>query len=163
MAGDDVRQEHTDLVVGREDLREALALARELYGFPETDPEPHRAGFESLVSDVDATPFLAIADGEVAGFIGFLISNAIGDSVGGGAFIVGLIVAGAAYMTGRGSKVGRAFIGLSAAAVAVVGVIYAFVGPGSAVIPSLVIAALSAGTFALLYLSASAKEFYARR
>jgi hypothetical protein len=97
------------------------------------------------------------------GFIGFLISNAIGDSVGGGALIVGLIVAGAAYMTGRGSKVGRAFIGLSAAAVAVVGVIYAFVGPGSAVIPSLVIAALSAGTFALLYLSASAKEFYARR
>jgi len=97
------------------------------------------------------------------GFIGFLISNAIGDSVGGGAFILGLIVAGAAYITGRGSKAGRAFIGLSAAAVAVIGVIYAFVGPGSAVIPSLVIAALSAGTFALLYLSASAKEFYGRR
>jgi hypothetical protein len=97
------------------------------------------------------------------GFVGFLISNAIGNEVGGGAFILGLIVAGAAYITGRGSKAGRAFIGLSAAAVAVVGVIYAFVGPGSAVIPSLVIAALSAGTFALLYLSASAKEFYGRR
>jgi hypothetical protein len=97
------------------------------------------------------------------GFIGFLISNAIGDSVGGGAFVVGLLVAGAAYLTSRGSKLGRAFIGLSAAAVAVVGVIYAFTGPGSAVIPSLVIAALSAGTFALLYLSTSAKEFYGRR
>src|SRR5688572_22985516 len=56
---------------GREDLREALALARELYGLPERDPEPYRAGFESLVNDVDATPFLAIADGEAAGFIGF--------------------------------------------------------------------------------------------
>ena len=56
---------------GREDLREALALARELYGLPETDPEPYRAGFESLVNDVDAAPFLAIADGEAAGFIGF--------------------------------------------------------------------------------------------
>jgi hypothetical protein len=99
----------------------------------------------------------------IFGFVGFLISNAIGDSVGGGAFILGLIVAGAAYITGRGSKVGRAFIGLSAAAVAVIGVIYAFVGPSSAIIPSLVIAALSAGTFALLYLSASAKEFYGRR
>jgi hypothetical protein len=97
------------------------------------------------------------------GFIGFLISNAIGNGVGGGAFILGLIVAGAAYITGRGSRSGRAFIGLSAAAVTVVGVIYAFVGPGSAVIPSLVIAALSAGTFALLYVSTSAKEFYARR
>jgi hypothetical protein len=97
------------------------------------------------------------------GFIGFLISNAIGNGVGGGAFLLGLIVAGAAYITGRGSKAGRAFIGLSAAAVAVIGVIYAFVGPGSAVIPSLVIAALSAGTFALLFLSTSAKEFYGRR
>lgn len=96
------------------------------------------------------------------GFIGFLISNAIHNGVGGGAFVLGLVVAGAAYLTGRGNRVGRAFIGLSAAAVAVVGVIYAFTGPGSAVIPSLVIAALSAGTFALLYLSTSAKEFYAR-
>jgi hypothetical protein len=99
----------------------------------------------------------------VFGFIGFLISNAIGNGVGGGAFVLGLIVSGAAYVTGRGSRAGRAFIGLSAAVVAVVGVIYAFKGPGSAVIPSLVIAALSAGTFALLYLSTSAKEFYARR
>jgi hypothetical protein len=97
------------------------------------------------------------------GFIGFLISNAIGDEVGGGAFILGLIVAAAAYLTGRGSRLGRAFLGLGAAATAVACVIYAFTGPASAVIPSLVIAALSAGTFAMLYLAASAKEFYARR
>jgi hypothetical protein len=97
------------------------------------------------------------------GFIGFLISNAIGNEVGGGAFVLGLIVAAAAYMTGRGSRLGRAFIGLGAAATAVACVIYAFTGPGSAVIPALVIAALAAGTFALLYLSASAKEFYSSR
>lgn len=57
--------------LGRGDFRDALALARELYELPDTDPEPHRAGFESLVNDVDATPFLAIADDEPAGFIGF--------------------------------------------------------------------------------------------
>lgn len=97
------------------------------------------------------------------GFIGFLISNAIGDSVGGGAFILGLIVLGAAYITGKGSAIGRAVIGLGSLATAVVGVIYMFTGPGSAFIPSLVIAALAAGTFALLYLTATARRYYSSR
>ena len=57
--------------LGRGDFRDALALARELHGLPDTEPEPHRAGFEALVNDVDATPFLAIADDEPAGYIGF--------------------------------------------------------------------------------------------
>ena len=96
------------------------------------------------------------------GVLGLLISREIGDSVGGGAFLLGLIVAGAAYMLSRGSSLGRAFIGLGAAATAVACVIYAFVGPGSAVIPCVVIGALAAGTFALLYLSDSAKEFYSK-
>ncbi len=55
----------------RDDVSEALALARELHGLPDSDPGPLRAGFASLVNDVDATPFLAIADGEPAGFIAF--------------------------------------------------------------------------------------------
>jgi hypothetical protein len=97
------------------------------------------------------------------GFIGFLISNAIGNSVGGGAFLLGLVVAGAAYATGRGSRLGRAFIGLGAAATAVACVIYMFTGPSSAIVPSIVIGALAAGTFLLLYASSSAREFYAGR
>ena len=56
--------------LGRDDFADALALARELYGLPDADAEPYRAGFESLVNDVDATPFLAVADGKAAGFIG---------------------------------------------------------------------------------------------
>jgi GNAT superfamily N-acetyltransferase len=56
--------------LGRDDFADALAMARELYGLPDTDPEPHRAAFEALVNDVDAIPFVAIADGEPAGFIG---------------------------------------------------------------------------------------------
>ncbi|MGH2385491.1 MAG: hypothetical protein ACRDGB_10660, partial [Candidatus Limnocylindria bacterium] len=55
--------------LGRDDFADALAMARELYGLPDADPQPHRAGFERLVNDPDATPFLAIADGEAAGFI----------------------------------------------------------------------------------------------
>jgi ribosomal protein S18 acetylase RimI-like enzyme len=57
--------------LGRDDFTEALSLARELYGLPEADPEPHRAEYDAFVNDPDAAPFLAIADGEPAGFIGF--------------------------------------------------------------------------------------------
>jgi hypothetical protein len=104
----------------------------------------------------------ALAGGLVLfGFIGFLISAAIGNSVGLGALVLGIIVGLSARVASRGNSIGRAVIGLGSAATAVVGVIYAFVGPGSAVIPSLVIAAMAAGTFALLYLSSSAKRFYA--
>jgi hypothetical protein len=94
------------------------------------------------------------------GLIGFIISNALDDSVGAGAFLLGLIVAGAARVASRGNSLGRAFIGLGSAVTAVAGVIYAFTGPGSAVIPCVLMAALAAGTFALLYLTDSAKRFY---
>jgi GNAT superfamily N-acetyltransferase len=57
--------------LGRDDFANALNLARELYGLPDDATEPHRARFESLVNDVDATPFLAIVENEPAGFIGF--------------------------------------------------------------------------------------------
>jgi ribosomal protein S18 acetylase RimI-like enzyme len=57
--------------LGRDDFGEALAMARELYGLPGGDAEPHRAHYDALVNDVDAAPFLALADGEPAGFIGF--------------------------------------------------------------------------------------------
>lgn len=57
--------------LGRDDLADALALARELYGLPEADPEPYRSAYDAFVNDPDAAPFLAIADGEPAGLIAF--------------------------------------------------------------------------------------------
>ena len=57
--------------LGRDDFTDALAMARELYGLPDADPEPFRPQYDALVNDVDAAPFLAVADGEPAGFIGF--------------------------------------------------------------------------------------------
>jgi GNAT superfamily N-acetyltransferase len=56
--------------VGRDDFANALALVRELYALPDTDPEPHREAFEALVNDPDATPFLALIGGKAVGFIG---------------------------------------------------------------------------------------------
>ncbi|MEO5986631.1 MAG: GNAT family N-acetyltransferase [Candidatus Limnocylindria bacterium] len=57
--------------IGRDDLADALALVRELHDLPDIDSTPHRDQFDALVSDVDAAPFLAIADGAPAGLIGF--------------------------------------------------------------------------------------------
>ncbi|MGZ8474814.1 MAG: GNAT family N-acetyltransferase [Candidatus Limnocylindria bacterium] len=57
--------------MGRDDLAAAFALVRELYGLPGSDPEAHRERFDALVGDVDASPFLATAEGEPAGLILF--------------------------------------------------------------------------------------------
>src|ERR671911_871536 len=55
---------------GREDLEVAVRLARELYALDTDAPvEPLRGPFDALVNDPDATPFLALAGGEPAGFI----------------------------------------------------------------------------------------------
>jgi len=56
--------------LGRDDFSDALALVRELYALDTApDAEPFRAAYEVLVGDVDATPFLALADGAPAGLI----------------------------------------------------------------------------------------------
>jgi GNAT superfamily N-acetyltransferase len=56
--------------LGRADFTDAIALARELYGLDtDVDIELFRPGYEALVGDVDATPFLAIAEGMPAGLI----------------------------------------------------------------------------------------------
>ena len=94
------------------------------------------------------------------GFLGFMTWNAVGDPVGVGATILGLLVLGAAYIAWRGSRVGRAFIALLAAIGAGAGVIYVFTGPTSAIIPSLVVAGLGAGVLALLFAPDSAKRYY---
>lgn len=57
--------------LARDDFSVALALMRELYALPDTDPDPHRAPYEALVGSADAAPFLAIADGQAAGLVIF--------------------------------------------------------------------------------------------
>jgi ribosomal-protein-alanine N-acetyltransferase len=64
--------------VGRDDLDVMLALARELYRLPDTDPELHRPAFDAMVNDPDAAPFLALADGEPAGMAIFRFRRRLG-------------------------------------------------------------------------------------
>jgi hypothetical protein len=95
------------------------------------------------------------------GLLGFFIWDALDDAVGVGATILGILILAATYLAWRGSSAGRALIGLLAAIGAVAGVIYVFTGPSSAIIGSLVVAALGAGTVALLFLPETSKRFYA--
>jgi len=57
--------------LGRDDFELALALIRELYDLPHTDSATHRARFDALIGDVDASPFLSLDGGEPAGIIIF--------------------------------------------------------------------------------------------
>ena len=95
------------------------------------------------------------------GLLGFFIWDALDDAVGVGATILGILILAATYLAWRRSRAGRALIGLLAAIGAIAGVIYVFTGPSSAIIGSLVVAALGAGTVALLFLPETSKRFYA--
>ena len=95
------------------------------------------------------------------GLLGFFIWDALDDAVGVGATILGILVLAATYLAWRGSRAGRAFVALLGAIGAVAGVVYLFTGPTSAIIGSLVVAALGAGVVALLFLPDASKRFYA--
>ncbi|MFN2418633.1 MAG: GNAT family N-acetyltransferase [Candidatus Limnocylindria bacterium] len=96
--------------LARDDFADALALVRELYGLPDADSEPHRAGYEALVNDADATPFLAIADGEPAGVIGFRFRRRLNHATYEG-WVSDLYV----RERHRGRGIGRALLGAAIA------------------------------------------------
>lgn len=64
--------------LGRDDLEVALRLAGELYGLPGTDPADHRAAFDAMVNAPDASPLLALLDGEPAGMALFWFRRRLG-------------------------------------------------------------------------------------
>jgi len=91
--------------LSRDDFGIALALARELYALPQTDPEPHRPRYEAMVGDVDATPFLALAAGEPAGMILFRFRRRLNHATFEG-WVSDLVVREAF----RGRGIGRALL-----------------------------------------------------
>jgi GNAT superfamily N-acetyltransferase len=91
--------------LARGDFADAIALMRELYALPDTDPEPHRPAFEALVNDVDSAPFLAVAEGRAAGLIGFRFRRRLNHATFEG-WISDLVV----RETFRGRGIGRALV-----------------------------------------------------
>jgi GNAT superfamily N-acetyltransferase len=91
--------------LGRDDLVDALGLVRELYGLGDGDPEPYRPAYDGLVNDPDATPFLAVADGQAAGLIVLRFRRRLNHATFEG-WISDLVVRGPF----RGRGIGRALV-----------------------------------------------------
>jgi GNAT superfamily N-acetyltransferase len=91
--------------LGRDDFEVALQLMSELYGLAEPDPEPLRSRYEVLVNDPDWAPFIALADGEPAGMIGFAFRRRLNHATFEG-WVSDLYVREAA----RGRGIGRALM-----------------------------------------------------
>lgn len=97
--------------LGRDDFADALALVRDLYGLDvEADAEPHRAAFEALVNDVDATPFMADADGRPAGLMVHRLRRRLNHATFEG-WISDLVV----RETFRGRGIGRSLVSAAVA------------------------------------------------
>ena len=91
--------------LGRDDFPEALAMARELYGLAGGDAEPHRGAYEAFVNDPDAALFMAVADGQPAGFVAFRFRRRLNHATFEG-WISDLVVRDAF----RGRGIGRALL-----------------------------------------------------
>jgi hypothetical protein len=122
-----------------------------------------------IVSDTPFPVFIATMVGYalalgllIFGVIGFF-ADQVSDPFGAGLLVGGIVIGGASYLAARGKNLGRLVLGLLAALTVVVGVVYAFSGPTYAIVPSLITAAVAAGTLALLYVPESAKAFFAGR
>lgn len=64
--------------LGRDDFGVALELVGELYDLLATDAEAHRPRYEAVIRSVDATPFLALFEGEPAGIAVFRFRRRLG-------------------------------------------------------------------------------------
>jgi len=91
--------------LGRDDFGAALALARELYRLPDSDAASLRARYDLMVRDPDAAPFLALADGEPVGLIGFRLRRRLNHATFEG-WVSDLVVT----QRHRGRGIGRALL-----------------------------------------------------
>ena len=94
------------------------------------------------------------------GVIGVLAWNGVSDPWGIGSLIMAALFGIASYMLMRGNRVARIVL----AALAVIGgataIVFAFIGPTSAILPSITTAVLDAIVLWLLYGVRSSKEYF---
>jgi len=95
------------------------------------------------------------------GVIGLFAWEGVSDPWGIGALILAALFAIAAYMLLKGSPAARTVLGALAVIGGVIAIVYVFVGPTSAILPSLTTAVLAAIVLWLLYGIRSSKEYFA--
>ena len=94
------------------------------------------------------------------GIIGILTWEDVTDPWGYGALALAIVFGLASYALLRGKPFARLVLAALAVAGGVLAVIYVFVGPTSAILPSLVTAGLDALVLWLLYGPRSSKEYF---
>jgi hypothetical protein len=95
------------------------------------------------------------------GLIGVLSWDDVSDPWGIGALVLAALFALASFALLRGNRVARTVLAALAVAGGAIALVYVFVGPTSAILPSIVTAALAAVLIWLLYGPRSAKEYFA--
>lgn len=94
------------------------------------------------------------------GLVGLLSWEDVTEPWGIGALVLAALFAIASWALLRGSKVARIVIAALAVAGGGIALVYVFVGPTSAIGPSLVTAALAAALIWLLYGPQASKEYF---
>jgi hypothetical protein len=94
------------------------------------------------------------------GIIGILTWNDVSDPWGFGALALALLFAVASYLLLKGRPFARLVLAALAVAGGVLALIYVFVGPTSAILPSLFTAAMAAAVVWLLYGPRSSQEYF---
>ena len=94
------------------------------------------------------------------GIIGIIAWDSVSDPWGYGALAIAILFLLASYALLRGKPFARMVLGALAVIGGVAALVYVFVGPTSAIVPSLVTAALDALLLWLLYGTRSAKEYF---
>ena len=94
------------------------------------------------------------------GIIGIVAWDSVTDPWGYGALALAILFALASYLLLRGKPFARLVLAALAVAGGVLALIYVFVGPTSAILPSLVTAAFDALVLWLLYGPRSSKEYF---
>ena len=95
------------------------------------------------------------------GIIGVLSWDEVSDPWGIGALVLAAAFALASFALLRGSRLARVVLAGFAVISALLALLYVFIGPASAIIPSLVTAALAVLVIWLLYGPRAAKEYFA--
>lgn len=94
------------------------------------------------------------------GIIGVVAWDDVTDPWGIGALVLAALFALASYALLRGSRAARIVLAALAVVGGVIALVYVFVGPTSAIFPSLVTAALDALVLWLLYGSRGARDYF---
>lgn len=94
------------------------------------------------------------------GIIGVVAWDDVTDPWGIGALVLAALFALASYALLRGSRAARIVLAALAVVGGVIALVYVFVGPTSAIFPSLVTAALDAVVLWLLYGSRGARDYF---